>query len=127
HYLFLADRSTVEGRLCFPSQGISLPHLRSFHRCHPSRRSALFHPEQARSTRDNLQAVPSSRTGYEKNMKIPQKIDMLVQNGLVDDVVCQLMSGKEADVYIVRSKGEVRCAKVYKDAGHRSFSQQAQY
>ena len=60
-------------------------------------------------------------------MKIPQKIEILVQNGLVDDVVCQLMSGKEADVYIVRSRGEVRCAKVYKDAGHRSFSKQAPY
>lgn len=60
-------------------------------------------------------------------MKIPPKIETLVQNGLVDDVICQLMSGKEADVYVVRSRGEVRCAKVYKDAGHRSFSNQAQY
>jgi RIO kinase 1 len=52
---------------------------------------------------------------------------MLVLNGLVDEVVCQLMSGKEADVYVVHSQGEVRCAKVYKEAGMRSFSQQAQY
>ena len=52
---------------------------------------------------------------------------MLVHNGLVDEVVCQLMSGKEADVYVVQSKGEIRCAKVYKEAGKRSFSQQAQY
>jgi RIO kinase 1 len=52
---------------------------------------------------------------------------MLVQNGLIDEVVCQLMSGKEATVYVVHSKGEVRCAKVYKDAATRSFSQQAQY
>jgi RIO kinase 1 len=52
---------------------------------------------------------------------------MLVQTGLVDEVVCQLMSGKEAEVYVVHSKGEVRCAKVYKEAGKRSFSQQAQY
>ncbi len=52
---------------------------------------------------------------------------MLVQNGLVDEVVCQLMSGKEAEVYVVQSRGELRCAKVYKDAGKRSFSQQAQY
>lgn len=37
------------------------------------------------------------------------------------------MSGKEAEVYVVHSKGEVRCAKVYKEAGKRSFSQQAQY
>lgn len=60
-------------------------------------------------------------------MKIPKKFEMLVHNGLVDEVVSQLMSGKEADVYIVRSMGELRCAKVYKDADNRSFSRQAQY
>lgn len=60
-------------------------------------------------------------------MKIPQKFEMLVHNGLVDEVVCQLMSGKEAEVYVVRSMGELRCAKVYKDADNRSFSKQAQY
>lgn len=60
-------------------------------------------------------------------MKIPKSLESSVQNGLVDEVVCQLMSGKEAEVYVVISKGEVRCAKVYKEAGKRSFSQQAQY
>ena len=60
-------------------------------------------------------------------MKIPKKFEMLVHNGLVDEVVCQLMSGKEAEVYVVRSMGELRCAKVYKDAGNRSFSKQTQY
>ena len=60
-------------------------------------------------------------------MRIPQKFEMLVQNGLVDEVVCQLMSGKEAEVYVVRSRGELCCAKVYKDAANRSFSKQAQY
>jgi RIO kinase 1 len=60
-------------------------------------------------------------------MKIPKSFEMLVLNGLVDEVVCQLMSGKEADVYVVHSQGEIRCAKVYKEAGKRSFSQQAQY
>jgi len=60
-------------------------------------------------------------------MKIPQKFELLVHNGLVDEVVCQLMSGKEAEVYVVRSMGELRCAKVYKDAANRSFSGQAQY
>lgn len=60
-------------------------------------------------------------------MKIPKSLESSVQNGLVDEVVCQLMSGKEAEVYVVLSKGEVRCAKVYKEAGKRSFSQQAQY
>jgi RIO kinase 1 len=60
-------------------------------------------------------------------MKTPKKFEMHVENGLVDEVVSQLMSGKEAEVYVVRSMGELRCAKVYKDADHRSFSSQARY
>lgn len=60
-------------------------------------------------------------------MKIPQKFETLVLNGLVDEVICQLMSGKEAEVYVVRSMGELRCAKVYKDADNRSFSKQTPY
>ena len=60
-------------------------------------------------------------------MKIPKCFDTLVLNGFVDEVIRQLMSGKEADVYVVHSHGEIRCAKVYKEAGKRSFSQQAQY
>lgn len=60
-------------------------------------------------------------------MKTPKSFEMLVYNGVVDEVVCQLMSGKEADVYVVYSKGEIRCAKVYKEAGKRSFTQQVQY
>ena len=60
-------------------------------------------------------------------MKIPKCFDTLVLNGLVDEVVRQLMSGKEAEVYVVHSHGEIRCAKVYKEAGKRSFSQQSQY
>jgi RIO kinase 1 len=60
-------------------------------------------------------------------MKIPKKFELLVHNGLVDEVVCRLMSGKEADVYVVSSAGELRCAKVYKDADNRSFSSQARY
>ena len=60
-------------------------------------------------------------------MRTPKKFELLVNNGLVDEVISQLMSGKEADVYMVHSMGELRCAKVYKDAGNRSFSKQAQY
>jgi len=60
-------------------------------------------------------------------MKIPPKMQLLVNNGLIDEVVSQLMSGKEAEVYVVRCSGELRCAKVYKDAVNRSFSKQAQY
>jgi RIO kinase 1 len=60
-------------------------------------------------------------------MRIPKCFETLVYNGLVDEVLCQLMSGKEADVYMVQSRGEIRCAKVYKDAGKRSFRQQVEY
>ncbi len=60
-------------------------------------------------------------------MKTPECFEILVLNGLVDEVVSRLMSGKEADVYVVKSKGELCCAKVYKDARKRSFSQLAQY
>jgi len=60
-------------------------------------------------------------------MKIPKCFETLVINGFVDEVVRQLMSGKEAEVYVVRSHGEIRCAKVYKEAAKRSFSQQSQY
>jgi len=60
-------------------------------------------------------------------MKIPKRFETLVDNGLVDEVVSQLMSGKEADVYVVSSMGELRCAKVYKEAVNRSFSKQTKY
>lgn len=60
-------------------------------------------------------------------MKIPKRIQPLVDDGLVDEVISQLMSGKEASVYIVRCGDEIRCAKVYKEAMKRSFKKAAQY
>lgn len=60
-------------------------------------------------------------------MKTPECFEILVRNGLVDEVVSRLMSGKEADVYVVESKGRLCCAKVYKDAARRSFGQLAKY
>lgn len=60
-------------------------------------------------------------------MKIPKQIQPLFDDGLVDEVIRQLMSGKEATVYIVRCGSEIRCAKVYKDAATRSFKQAVQY
>ena len=60
-------------------------------------------------------------------MKTPKRLQSLVAEGLVDEVVGQLMSGKEATVYIVRCGGEIRCAKVYKDAKQRSFRKSASY
>lgn len=60
-------------------------------------------------------------------MKIPKRLQPLVENGLVDEVITQLMSGKEAQVYIVRSGDAIQCAKVYKEAAQRSFKNAAQY
>ncbi len=60
-------------------------------------------------------------------MKTPKRIEPLVAEGLVDEVIRQLMSGKEATVYMVRCGEEIRCAKVYKDADHRSFKKAATY
>jgi len=60
-------------------------------------------------------------------MKIPKRIQPLVNDGLVDEVISQLMSGKEATVFMVRCGDEVRCAKVYKEANKRSFKKAAQY
>lgn len=60
-------------------------------------------------------------------MKTPKRIQPLVDEGLVDEVIRPLMSGKEAAVYIVRCGTEIRCAKVYKDANLRSFKKASQY
>jgi len=64
---------------------------------------------------------------YKDAMKIPKRIQPLVDDGLVDEVIRQLMSGKEASVYVVRCGNDVRCAKVYKEADKRSFKQAVQY
>jgi len=60
-------------------------------------------------------------------VKVPQRIQPLVDDGLVDEVLRQLMSGKEATVYVVRCGQEIRCAKVYKEVDKRSFKQAVQY
>jgi len=60
-------------------------------------------------------------------MKTPNRLQPLVDNYLIEEVIRQLPSGKEADVYAVRSEGEIRCAKVYKESNNRSFKQKIQY
>ncbi len=60
-------------------------------------------------------------------MKTPKRLEPLLEDGLIDDVVRQLMSGKEATVYVVRCGNDVRCAKVYKEANKRSFHQSVDY
>ena len=60
-------------------------------------------------------------------MKAPPRLQSLIEEGLIDTVVRQLMSGKEALVYVVRCGDETRCAKVYKEATQRSFRQAVDY
>ena len=60
-------------------------------------------------------------------MKAPARLQSLVDEGLIDTVVRQLMSGKEAMVYVVRRGDETLCAKIYKEANQRSFRQAVDY
>ena len=60
-------------------------------------------------------------------MKAPKRLQALIDEGLIDAVQRQLMSGKEATVYVVRCGDEIRCAKVYKEATERSFRQAVDY
>src|ERR1700692_1404799 len=60
-------------------------------------------------------------------MKIPKRLQPLIDEGVIDSVVRQLMSGKEAMVFVVKCGSESRCAKVYKDADKRSFRQAVDY
>jgi RIO kinase 1 len=60
-------------------------------------------------------------------MKTPKRLQPLVHEGVIDTVVRQLMSGKEAMVFVVRCGAETRCAKVYKEADKRSFRQAVDY
>jgi len=60
-------------------------------------------------------------------MKVPERLQPLLEDGLIDEVISQLMSGKEAQVFVVRCGAQVRCAKVYKESSKRSFKQAVQY
>lgn len=60
-------------------------------------------------------------------MKTPASLQSLIDDGVIDEVIRPLKSGKEASVFVVRSGDEVRCAKVYKDMRQRSFQHRVQY
>ena len=60
-------------------------------------------------------------------MKIPKRIQPLIEDGIIDAVISRLMSGKEADVFVVRCGSNIRCAKVYKESMRRSFKQAVTY
>ncbi len=60
-------------------------------------------------------------------MKTPPGLQPLIDDGVIDEVIRSLKSGKEATVYLVRSGSQIRCAKVYRDMAQRSFQKRAQY
>jgi RIO kinase 1 len=60
-------------------------------------------------------------------MKTPKGLEPLIEDGVITEVIRALKSGKEASVYVVQCGQELRCAKVYKDMGQRSFQARAQY
>ena len=60
-------------------------------------------------------------------MRVPHRLQPLVEEGVIDSVVRQLMSGKEAMVFVVRVGDDTRCAKIYKEADQRSFRQAVDY
>jgi RIO kinase 1 len=62
-----------------------------------------------------------------RSMKTPKGLQPLIDDGVIDEVLRPLKSGKEASVYVVRSGDEIRCAKVYKDMAQRSFQARVQY
>ncbi len=73
-------------------------------------------------------ALPLRRKcGKKRAMKIPKRIQPLIDDGIVNEVISRLMSGKEADVYVVRCGSEIRCAKIYKNVMKRSFKQAVHY
>ena len=67
------------------------------------------------------------RSNTEISVKTPKRLQPLVDEGLIDEVFSRLMSGKEADIYIVRCGNRIRCAKVYKEALDRGFKKAALY
>ena len=60
-------------------------------------------------------------------MKIPKRLEPLLEDGIIESVIKPLRSGKEADVYVVVASDEVRCAKIYKEKVNRSFHNQVLY
>ena len=60
-------------------------------------------------------------------MKTPSGLQPLIDDGVIDEVLRSLKSGKEATVYVVRSGADTRCAKVYRNMAQRSFQRRSQY
>ena len=54
-------------------------------------------------------------------------LDVLLADGVIDEVLGRLKSGKEANISLVRRGDDVLAAKVYKDRSTRSFKNNADY
>jgi RIO kinase 1 len=74
-----------------------------------------------------MASMRARKTALTDAMKIPKGLQPLIEDGIVDEVVRSLKSGKEANIYIVRSGTHYRCAKVYRDLAQRSFQKRSQY
>lgn len=70
---------------------------------------------------------PGPGAGTTDEMKTPAGLQHLIDDGVIDEVILSLKSGKEATVYVVRSGTQLRCAKVYRNMAQRSFQKRAQY
>jgi len=90
---------------------------------HPTNKKPIGQPSRIRTPPH----IANPTAVYWPAMKIPKGLAPLIENGVIDEVVRALRSGKEASVYIVRCGAETRCAKVYKDMGQRSFQRREQY
>jgi RIO kinase 1 len=60
-------------------------------------------------------------------MKTPTGLQPLIDDGVIDEVLLALKSGKEATVYLVRAGSQMRCAKVYRNMAQRSFQKRSKY
>ena len=74
-----------------------------------------------------LHALRGARAPIRDFVKTPASLQTLIDEGVIDDVMRPLKSGKEAAVYVVRCGDDIRCAKVYKDMAQRSFQKRVQY
>lgn len=70
---------------------------------------------------------PFCESRANERMRIPSTLTSLAEEGLIEEVVRPLLSGKEAEVFLVRAGGELRVAKVYKEAQNRTFKNRAEY
>lgn len=104
------DRFESQGQLNVPSRDMQARSLATF-------------PLQTHSS------LPFAEVSHLRStsMRTPPRLLPLVEDGIIDEVLGQVRSGKEADVFLVRLADEIRCAKVYKDSSHRSFKQAASY